>query len=216
MAQPAREETRTLSSLDAAESRTLCEAFVRFAELETARPEARTFACTERALLSELETPEACEDYVTECAPGVAYESTVDCATHRFDPTCDVSVELFELCATEHVARITGVGRYPIDCSLAGTEDVAAALAAEPWEDCVVFLDVGIQVVFDQLGDGGRTRLCDLRTTEPVAPGECTEVSCTAPVPAQGVFEATADDEGLIGECAEANNAARSEANCLM
>jgi len=80
----------------------------------------------------------------------------------------------------------------------------------------VVFLDVGIQVVFDQLGDGGRARLCDLRTTEPVAPGECTEVSCTAPVPAQGVFEATADDEGLIGECAEANNSARSEANCLM
>ena len=80
----------------------------------------------------------------------------------------------------------------------------------------VVFLDVGLQVVFDQLGDGGRTRLCDLRTTEPVAPGECTEVSCTAAVPADGVFEATADDEGLVGECREANNAARSVANCLM
>ena len=66
------EGTLTLNSLDAAESRTLCEAFVRYAELETAHPEARTFACTERALLSELDTPEACEAYVAECAPGVA------------------------------------------------------------------------------------------------------------------------------------------------
>ena len=132
--------TRTLSSLDAAESRTLCEAFVAHAEREIAHAEARTFACTERALLSPgLETPESCEDYVAECTPGVAYESSIDCATYRFDSTCDVSVALFELCATEHVARITGVGRYPIDCSLAGTEDVAAALAAEPWEDCVGF-----------------------------------------------------------------------------
>ena len=80
-----------------------------------------------------------------------------------------------------------------------------------------VFLDLGIQVVFDQIAtDGTRTRLCDLRTSEPVAPGECTDVSCTAPVPADGVFEATADDEGLIGECQEANNASRSRADCLM
>lgn len=80
----------------------------------------------------------------------------------------------------------------------------------------VVFLDAGIQVVFDQIGEGGaRTRLCDLRTTEPVAPGECTTVSCTAPVPADGDFEATADDEARIGECREANNSARSTANCL-
>jgi len=79
-----------------------------------------------------------------------------------------------------------------------------------------VFLDLGLQVVFDQIADdGSRTRLCDLRTTEPVAPGECTMVSCTAPVPADGVFEATADDEALVGECREANNSARSEADCL-
>ena len=80
----------------------------------------------------------------------------------------------------------------------------------------VVFLDTGIQVVFDQIAtDGARTRLCDLRTTEPVAPGECTEVSCTAAVPADGIFEATADEEALIGECREANNGARSMADCL-
>jgi len=132
--------TRTLSSLDATESRTLCESFVAYAELETARAEARTFACTERALLSpELETPESCEGYVAECTPGVAYESSIDCATHRFDPTCGASVALFELCATELVARITGVIRNPIDCSLAGTEDAAAALAVEPWEECTRF-----------------------------------------------------------------------------
>lgn len=80
----------------------------------------------------------------------------------------------------------------------------------------VVFLDAGIQVVFDQIAvDGTRARLCDLRTTEPVAPGECTTVSCTAPVPADGLFEATADDEALVGECLEGNNSAQSEADCL-
>ena len=80
----------------------------------------------------------------------------------------------------------------------------------------VVFLDLGLQVAFDQLdGDGVRTRLCDLRTEEPVAPGECTTVRCTAPVPADGVFEAIADDEGQVGECLEGNNRARSEADCL-
>ncbi|AKF10951.1 hypothetical protein [Sandaracinus amylolyticus] len=79
-----------------------------------------------------------------------------------------------------------------------------------------VFLDTGIQVVFDQIGDdGARTRLCDLRTTEPVAPGVCTTVSCTAPVPADGVFEATADDARTIAECREANNSARDVADCL-
>ena len=81
----------------------------------------------------------------------------------------------------------------------------------------VVFLDLGIQVVFDQIAeDGTRTRLCDLRTTEPVAPGECTDVSCTAPVPADGDFEAIADDESLVIECDEANNRASSEADCLI
>ncbi len=80
-----------------------------------------------------------------------------------------------------------------------------------------VFLDAGIQVVFDQVAaDDTRTRLCDLRTMEPVAPGECTTVSCTAPVPADGTFEATADEEALVGECIEDNNRAQSEANCLM
>ena len=80
----------------------------------------------------------------------------------------------------------------------------------------VVFLDAGIQVVFDQIADDGtRTRLCDLATTEPVAPGVCTTVSCTAPVPADGIFEAIADDEGTITECIESNNRARSAADCL-
>ncbi len=78
-----------------------------------------------------------------------------------------------------------------------------------------VFLDTGIQVVFDQLEGGARTRLCDLRTEEPVAPGVCTTVSCEADVPANGVFEATADERGLIVECHEDNNAARSEAACV-
>lgn len=97
-------------------------------------------------------------------------------------------------------------------CGEGDTTDMRATICNRG----AVFLDTGIQVVFDQLaGDGGRMRLCDLRTTEPVAPGECTTVSCTAPVPADGVFEATADDEALIVECREANNSARSEANCL-
>ncbi len=80
-----------------------------------------------------------------------------------------------------------------------------------------VFLDTGIQVVFDQIDSAGaRTRLCDLRTTEPVAPGVCTTVRCTAPVPADGIFEATADERALISECREANNTARSMADCIL
>ena len=80
-----------------------------------------------------------------------------------------------------------------------------------------VFLDTGIQVVFDQIdGAGARTRLCDLRTTEPVAPGACTVVRCTAPVPADGIFEAIADERALISECCEANNTARSMADCIL
>lgn len=98
-------------------------------------------------------------------------------------------------------------------CGTEGSTDMRATICNRG----VVFLDTGVQVVFDQIADDGtRTRLCDLRTTEPVAPGECTTVGCTAPVPADGVFEATADDEALIGECVESNNSARSEADCLM
>lgn len=78
-----------------------------------------------------------------------------------------------------------------------------------------VFVDTGIQVVFDQLEGESRARLCDLRTSEPVAPGVCTTVSCEADVPANGVFEATADERGLVVECLEDNNAARSEASCV-
>lgn len=77
-----------------------------------------------------------------------------------------------------------------------------------------VFLDTGLQVVFDQIVGSDRTRLCDLRTTEPVAPGVCTTVSCEADVPADGVFEATADERAL--ECHEDNNAARSMADCIL
>ena len=79
-----------------------------------------------------------------------------------------------------------------------------------------VFLDTGIQVVFDQLVGSERTRLCDLRTTEPVAPGVCTTVSCEADVPADGLFEATADEQALVGECLEDNNVARSMADCVI
>ncbi|GAB4216245.1 MAG: VCBS repeat-containing protein [Sandaracinaceae bacterium] len=79
-----------------------------------------------------------------------------------------------------------------------------------------VFLDTGIQVVFDQIIGMDRTRLCDLRTTEPVAPGVCTTVSCEADVPADGVFEATADERALVVECHEDNNTARSMADCVL
>jgi hypothetical protein len=79
-----------------------------------------------------------------------------------------------------------------------------------------VFLDTGIQVVFDQVVGAERTRLCDLRTSEPVAPGVCTTVSCEADVPADGVFEATADERALIVECHEDNNVARSMADCIL
>ena len=52
----------------------------------------------------------------------------------------------------------------------AGGPYSAAATAPMPFEPVI---DNGLQVVFDQIaGDGTRTRLCDLRTDEPVAPGE--------------------------------------------
>ncbi len=89
-------------------------------------------------------------------------------------------------------------------------------MRAEVCNRGAVFLDTGLQVVFDQVADDGtRTRLCDLRTEEPVPPGACTVVSCEASVPAQGSFEATADEEGLVSECDESNNTARNHASCL-
>ncbi len=79
-----------------------------------------------------------------------------------------------------------------------------------------VFLDTGLQVLFEQeAADGTRSRLCDLRTGEPLAPGACTTVSCEASVAADGVFVATADEEDVVAECREDNNVARSEASCL-
>jgi hypothetical protein len=103
-----------------------------------------------------------------------------------------------------------------IQSIVAVCEGEGTAMRATLCNRGIVFLDTGIQVVFEQIADDGtRTRLCELRTSEPVAPGECTEVSCSAPVPADGVFEAIADDEALIGECREANNTARSMADCL-
>ncbi len=89
-------------------------------------------------------------------------------------------------------------------------------MSAELCNRGAVFLDVGLQVVFDLVSDDGtRDRLCDLRTEEPVPPGACTIVSCEAPVPAQGTFEAIADEEDVVAECDEANNSARSQATCL-
>ncbi len=74
-------------------------------------------------------------------------------------------------------------------------------------------VDSGVTIIFTQMGDG--TELCRLATTEPVPAGVCTNVSCTAPVLAEGVFEAIVDPDAVIFECQEANNGATGRANCL-
>jgi hypothetical protein len=76
-----------------------------------------------------------------------------------------------------------------------------------------VFIDFGVEVIFVQVGGA---ELCRLRTTEPVPPGSCTEVSCLAPVRAQGEFEAIVDPDVTILECVEDNNGSRGMASCLM
>jgi hypothetical protein len=74
-------------------------------------------------------------------------------------------------------------------------------------------LDAGVEVIFRQPGGD---ELCRLRTTEPVPPGICTEVSCVASVQAEGIFEAVVDPDEIIAECIEDNNRASGEADCLL
>ncbi|UJR81318.1 hypothetical protein [Sandaracinus amylolyticus] len=130
------EGSRTLGSLDANETRTLCERFVEYAETETARDDARRFHCTELALLGDAETPAACETEVDACLPTAAYESDVDCTEDHFDDACAVTVEQFEACVVAQIAQLTGASRNAIDCSLAGTDGVDAALAMDAIEGC--------------------------------------------------------------------------------
>jgi hypothetical protein len=73
-------------------------------------------------------------------------------------------------------------------------------------------LDSGVEVIFRQ---SMSAELCRLRTREPLRSGACTPVECTAPVPAQGVFEAVVDPDGRIGECRETNNLAQGMAACI-
>lgn len=75
------------------------------------------------------------------------------------------------------------------------------------------FLDAGVEVIFRQTGG---EELCRLRTADPVAPGECSPVSCLAPVQAEGEFEAVVDPDGTITECIEDNNGASGTANCII
>lgn len=75
------------------------------------------------------------------------------------------------------------------------------------------FLDAGVEVIFRQTGG---EELCRLRTLDPVAPGECSPVSCVAPVRAEGEFEAVVDPDGTITECIEDNNGASGSANCII
>ena len=74
-------------------------------------------------------------------------------------------------------------------------------------------IDSGVVVIFRQ--EGG-DELCRLTTAEPVPPGICMEVSCLAPVQAEGVFEAVADPDDAIAECEEDNNMAFGMADCLV
>ncbi len=100
------------------------------------------------------------------------------------------------------------VGHLSAECQGAQTR-----LVANVCNRGAALLDSGVEVIFRHMGGD---ELCRLRTTEPVPPGVCTEVSCTAPVQAQGVFEAVVDPDGVIAECVEANNDASGEAHCLM
>jgi hypothetical protein len=73
-------------------------------------------------------------------------------------------------------------------------------------------LDNGVEVIFrPAMG----AELCRLRTRDPLAPGVCSSVECTASVPARGVFEAVVDPDGRIGECRESNNVAQGMAACI-
>jgi hypothetical protein len=99
------------------------------------------------------------------------------------------------------------VGELFAYCSGESTE-----LAAMVCNRGLVLVDSGIEVIF---GDHSGQELCRLRTAEPIASGQCTKVSCVAPVPAQGVFVAEVDPDLIIGECLEFNNLASAEAHCI-
>ncbi len=99
----------------------------------------------------------------------------------------------------------------PID---PGTGEGTTVLSALVCNRGAVLNDAGVEIIFRQ--DGGTTELCRLRTTEPVPPGVCTPVMCTAPVPADGVFEAVVDPDEIISECIEGDNRALGMANCLI
>lgn len=93
-------------------------------------------------------------------------------------------------------------------CEITGTR-----LRADVCNRGRVLLDRGIEVIFRLRGDG--RELCRLRTTEPIAPGVCTPVECTAPIPARGVFEAVVNPDQTLGECRLDNNLADGEAFCI-
>jgi len=86
-------------------------------------------------------------------------------------------------------------------------------IVAEVCNRGAALIDSGVTVIFRQ--EGGE-ELCRLVTPDPVPPGMCSEVSCLAPVQADGVFEAVADPDDAIFECIEDNNMAYGIANCLM
>lgn len=96
---------------------------------------------------------------------------------------------------------------------VAGCEGMNTRLGANVCNRGASFLDAGVTVIFRQAGGD---ELCRLLTADPIAPGECTPVSCVAPVQADGVFEAVVDPDAIISECIEGNNGASGEANCLL
>ena len=76
------------------------------------------------------------------------------------------------------------------------------------------FTDLGVKIVFSQVG--AASILCDLRTTQPIGGGQCTNVHCEAMVKAQGDFRGVVDPDGRIAECEESNNVGLGHANCLL
>lgn len=100
------------------------------------------------------------------------------------------------------------VGRLAAICEGEGTRLTAEVCSRGP-----TLIDSGVEVIFRQVGGD---ELCRIRTTEPIPAGACREVSCVAPVRAEGAFEAIADPDAVIAECVEPNNRATGEANCVL
>lgn len=100
------------------------------------------------------------------------------------------------------------VGRLEAIC-----EGESTRIRAEVCNRGGALIDSGVTVIFRQAGG---EELCRLVTPDPVPPGLCSQVTCLAPVQAEGLFEALADPDDAIAECIDDNNTASGWADCLM